>query len=71
MSQTRKRTVIMISGRGSNMAALIDAADDSGFPAEIVGVISDKAGAAGLNIAAAKGIATRVVARRFRRQGRA
>lgn len=63
MSQTRKRTVIMISGRGSNMAALIDAADDSGFPAEIVGVISDKAGAAGLNIAAAKGIATRVVSR--------
>ncbi|MDH6229919.1 phosphoribosylglycinamide formyltransferase-1 [Mesorhizobium soli] len=63
MTQASKRTVILISGRGSNMAALIDAADDSAFPAEIVGVISDKAGAGGLGLAASKGIATRVVSR--------
>jgi phosphoribosylglycinamide formyltransferase-1 len=60
---TRKRIVIMISGRGSNMAALIEAADDRGFPAEIVGVISDKADARGLQLASSKGIPTRVVAR--------
>ncbi|MEP9371159.1 phosphoribosylglycinamide formyltransferase [Mesorhizobium sp. KR1-2] len=63
MTQPRKRTVILISGRGSNMTALIEAADDSAFPAEIVGVISDKAEAGGLQLAAAKGIATRVVSR--------
>lgn len=63
MTSQRKRTVILISGRGSNMAALIDAAADPAFPAEIVGVISDKADAAGLGIAASRGIATKVVAR--------
>lgn len=63
MSTPRKRTVILISGRGSNMAALIDAASDPAFPAEIVGVISDEANAAGLGIAASRGIATKVVAR--------
>lgn len=59
----RKRTVILISGRGSNMAALIDAASDPAFPAEIVGVISDKANAPGLGIAASRGVATKVVTR--------
>ncbi len=63
MTQHRKRTVILISGRGSNMAALIEAAEDSAFPAEIVGVISDQADAGGLQLAAAKGIATRIVSR--------
>ncbi|RWF38142.1 MAG: phosphoribosylglycinamide formyltransferase, partial [Mesorhizobium sp.] len=48
MSTQRKRTVVLISGRGSNMTALIAAASDPAFPAEIVGVISDKADAAGL-----------------------
>ena len=42
MSTPRKRTAILISGRGSNMAALIAAAADPAFPAEIVGVISDQ-----------------------------
>ncbi|MBA3447133.1 MAG: phosphoribosylglycinamide formyltransferase [Pseudaminobacter sp.] len=59
----RKRVAILISGRGSNMAALIDAASDPAFPAEIVGVVSDKADAPGLTLAASHGIATRVVAR--------
>ncbi|MGN6146326.1 MAG: phosphoribosylglycinamide formyltransferase [Mesorhizobium sp.] len=59
---TRKRTVILISGRGSNMTALIAAAADPAYPAEIVGVISDKADAAGLGIATARGVPVQVVA---------
>ncbi|RWQ30627.1 phosphoribosylglycinamide formyltransferase [Mesorhizobium sp.] len=59
----RKRTVVLISGRGSNMTALIAAATNPGYPAEIVGVISDRANAAGLGIAAARGIATKVISR--------
>jgi phosphoribosylglycinamide formyltransferase-1 len=55
----RKRTVVLISGRGSNMTALIAAASNPDYPAEIVGVISDRANAAGLGIAAARGIATK------------
>jgi len=57
----RKRVVILISGRGSNMAALIDAAKSPDFPAEIVGVISNRADAKGLAIAAAKGIDASVI----------
>ncbi|MBA1142288.1 phosphoribosylglycinamide formyltransferase [Mesorhizobium neociceri] len=60
---SRKRTVVLISGRGSNMTALIAAASDPAYPAEIVGVISDRANAAGLGIAAARGIPTKVIAR--------
>jgi phosphoribosylglycinamide formyltransferase 1 len=63
MSTARKRTVVMISGRGSNMASLIEAASEPSFPAEIVGVISDKADAPGLHIAASKGLLVQVVAR--------
>ncbi|RWE57414.1 phosphoribosylglycinamide formyltransferase [Mesorhizobium sp.] len=59
----RKRTVVLISGRGSNMTALIAAASNLDYPAEIVGVISDRANAAGLGIAAARGIATKVISR--------
>jgi phosphoribosylglycinamide formyltransferase-1 len=53
----------MISGRGSNMASLIEAASEPSFPAEIVGVISDKADAPGLHIAASRGLLVQVVAR--------
>ncbi|WP_027165622.1 phosphoribosylglycinamide formyltransferase [Mesorhizobium sp. WSM3224] len=60
---SRKRTVVLISGRGSNMTALIAAASDPTYPAEIVGVISDRANAAGLGIAQSRGIATKVVQR--------
>jgi phosphoribosylglycinamide formyltransferase-1 len=45
---TRKRVAILISGRGSNMAALIEAAKDPDYPAEIVLVLSNIADAAGL-----------------------
>lgn len=59
----RKRVVILISGRGSNMSALIEAAGDPGYPAEIVGVISDRAEAQGLAIAASHGIETAAITR--------
>lgn len=58
MSSARKRVVVFISGSGSNMMALVKAAAASDYPAEIVGVISDKADAGGLAKAAAEGIPT-------------
>ncbi len=54
----RKRVGVLISGRGSNMAALIAAARDPGYPAEIVVVGSNKPDAAGLATAAASGVQT-------------
>jgi len=60
---TRKRVAILISGRGSNMAALIAAAAERDYPAEVVAVISDRAGAPGLDIAARAGVQTRTVIR--------
>lgn len=63
MTTSRKRVVVLISGRGSNMAALIEAAQDSAYPAEIAGVISNRADASGLLAAEAAGIPTRVIAR--------
>ncbi len=57
----RKRVAVLISGRGSNMVALIDAAKDSSFPAEIVLVASNDPAAQGLQRAAAANIRTAVV----------
>jgi phosphoribosylglycinamide formyltransferase-1 len=57
----KRRVAILISGRGSNMAALIDAAKVADFPAEIVAVISNRADAAGLERAAASGIQTKII----------
>lgn len=57
----KKRTAILISGRGSNMAALVRAASGSGFPAEIALVLSNKADAAGLDFAREAGIPTAVL----------
>ena len=55
------RTAILISGRGSNMMALVAAARAAEYPAEIVCVVSNAADAKGLEFAAANGIATRVI----------
>ncbi|CAN5886187.1 phosphoribosylglycinamide formyltransferase [soil metagenome] len=52
---------ILISGRGSNMAALIEAATATDYPAEIVCVVSNVASAPGLEIARAAGIATAAI----------
>ena len=57
----RKRVAVLISGRGSNMAALIEAAKDSAYPAEIVLVVSNVPDAGGLRVAEAAGIVTEVV----------
>jgi phosphoribosylglycinamide formyltransferase-1 len=57
----RKRVAVLISGRGSNMAALIEAAKDRAYPAEIVAVISNRPDAGGLMVARANGITTEVV----------
>ncbi len=53
----RLRVGVLISGRGSNLQALIDAAADPRYPAEIVHVISNNAAAAGLARAERAGIA--------------
>lgn len=58
---SRKRVAVLISGRGSNMAALIAAAKDQSYPAEIVLVLSNKADAGGLVTARDNGIATEIV----------
>ena len=57
----RKRVAVLISGRGSNMAALIEAAKDKNYPAEIVLVVSNRPEAGGLLVAEAEGVATEVV----------
>jgi phosphoribosylglycinamide formyltransferase-1 len=58
---TKRRVAILISGRGSNMTALIEAAKAKDFPADIVLVVSNIAGAAGLARASEAGIATATV----------
>ena len=57
----RKRVAILISGRGSNMVALIEAAKDESFPAEIALVVSNEPEAEGLKHAHAAGIAIAIV----------
>jgi phosphoribosylglycinamide formyltransferase-1 len=57
----RLRVGILISGRGSNMQALIDACSKPSFPAEIVLAISNEPAAAGLARATEAGIATRII----------
>jgi folate-dependent phosphoribosylglycinamide formyltransferase PurN len=54
----KRRVAILISGRGSNMAALIEAATAEDFPAEIAVVISNRADAGGLEKARARSVPT-------------
>ncbi len=70
MSGARRRVAVQISGRGSNLQALIEAAADPDYPAEIVLVISDNEEAQGLARAEEAGIA-RVFVRHGGRGGRA
>ncbi len=57
----RKRVGVLISGRGSNMAALVEAARDPAYPAEIVCVVSNRPDAAGLDFARGRNIPTHVI----------
>jgi phosphoribosylglycinamide formyltransferase-1 len=57
----KKRVAILISGRGSNMTALIEAAEAKDYPAQITLVVSNRPDAPGLTRARAAGIATAVV----------
>jgi phosphoribosylglycinamide formyltransferase-1 len=57
----RYKIAILISGRGSNMAALIAACKDEGYPADVALVISNRPDAPGLEIARAADIPTQVI----------
>lgn len=58
MTTAQKRVAILISGRGSNMMSLVEAARLPGYPAAIAAVISNRPDAAGLAWAQAQGIPT-------------
>ena len=58
---SRKRVAILISGRGSNMRSLVEAARDPNYPAEVILVISNRPEAPGLAWAAAQGLPTKVI----------
>jgi formyltetrahydrofolate-dependent phosphoribosylglycinamide formyltransferase len=58
LGSKRLRTAVLISGRGSNMIALVDAAEAADYPANIVLVLSNKPKADGLTRAAVRGITT-------------
>jgi phosphoribosylglycinamide formyltransferase 1 len=57
----RKRVGVLISGRGSNMAALVEAARAPSYPAEIICVVSNRPDAAGLDFARAQGITAHAI----------
>lgn len=61
MAMRKQRVAVLISGRGSNMASLIDAAKDDDYPADITLVVSNRPDAAGLDRARNQGIETAVV----------
>lgn len=57
----KKRVAVLISGRGSNLEAIAKAAENPEYPARIVGVLSNKPDAAGLEFARSRNMATAVV----------
>jgi phosphoribosylglycinamide formyltransferase-1 len=57
----KKRVAVLISGRGSNLKALIDATRAADYPVEVALVISNVETAAGLDVACEAGIATRII----------
>lgn len=56
-----KRIVVLISGKGSNMQAIVRQCAQEGWPAEVVGVVSNRADAGGLVYARERGLATAVI----------
>ena len=60
-ARAMKRIVILISGRGSNMQAVVESCGAEAWPARVVAVISNRADAGGLAYAASNGIASAVV----------
>jgi phosphoribosylglycinamide formyltransferase-1 len=58
---SRVRTAVLISGRGSNLSALIDAARPADYPAEIALVISNREDAEGLSVAKDAGVPTKII----------
>jgi phosphoribosylglycinamide formyltransferase 1 len=60
-AMNKKRVAVLISGRGSNMTALIEAAKTKDYPAEIVLVVSNRPDAAGLARAREAAITTAVI----------
>jgi phosphoribosylglycinamide formyltransferase-1 len=67
----RTRVAVLISGRGSNMRALIEAAQAADYPGEIALVVSSRSDAPGLSAARDAGVPTVVVDQvRFRRENR-
>jgi len=58
---TRQRIVILISGRGSNMEAIVNACERERWPAQVAAVIANRPDAAGLQFARAHGLASAVV----------
>ena len=60
-TMARKRVAVLISGRGSNMVSLIEAAKASDYPAEIALVISNRSEAAGLELARRANVPTLVI----------
>jgi phosphoribosylglycinamide formyltransferase-1 len=61
IAMPKQRVAVLISGRGSNMASLIEAAKADEFPADIVLIVSNRPDAAGLEHARLCGIATAIV----------
>lgn len=61
---TVPRLVVLVSGTGSNLAALLAAHDDPAYGARVVGVVADRPGIAALDLARAAGVPTAVVALR-------
>lgn len=63
--QNKRRVVVLISGRGSNMRALVEAARDPGYPAEVVAILSNRPDAPGLNFARDQKILTETIDHRL------
>lgn len=62
MLPTQARVVVLVSGTGTNLAALLAAHAEPAYGARVVGVVSDRPGAGGLEVARAAGVPTAVVA---------